>query len=135
MKNTEKAYLSEEERKKTKTKDEAKQKAEQAAILKMEKTKQAARQEEAISDDLQKLRDLFEQHIIDDSLVEKVLEQSELDHEELEKIFEQIDAIEEIDGIDDYLPKDMRVTKEEYAEATHDDETLIVVVKKIEKSL
>jgi hypothetical protein len=81
------------------------------------------------------LRDLLEEHIIDDNLVEKVMQQAELDYEEVEKIFEQIDTIEEIDGIDDYLPKDMRVTKEEYAAAMHDDSALIVVEKKIHNAL
>lgn len=135
MKNTEKAYLSEEERKKAQIKDEAELKKEQEAILKLEKKKEVVREEEAISDDLQRLRDLLEEHIVDDSLVNKVIEHAELDHEEIEKIFDQIDAIEKIDNIGDYLPKDMRVTKEEYAAATHNDETLTVVETKIHTAL
>lgn len=134
MKNTEAAFLAEQEKKK-REKNEKEKKKEQERILKMQKQKELVHEEESISDDLQKLRDLLEEHIIDDHLVEKVIEQAELDHEELEEIFQQIDAIEEIDGIDDYLPKDMRVSKEEYANATHDDEALVVVLAKIEKSL
>lgn len=135
MKSTEKAYLSEEERKKAKINDEAELKKEQEAILKLEKKKEVIREEEAISDDLQRLRDLLEEHIIDDSLVNKVIEDAELDHEEIEKIFDQIDAIEKIDNIDDYLPRDMRVTKEEYAAATHDDTQLTIVEAKIHTAL
>lgn len=111
MKSTEKSYLSEEERKKTQLKDESELKKEQEAILKMQKTKEVAREEESISNDLWKLRDLLEKHIIDDALVKKVLDHGELDHEEVEEIFEKIDEIEAIDNIDEYLPKDMRITK------------------------
>ena len=63
------------------------------------------------------------------------MDQAELEHDEVEKIFEKIDEIESIDDIDDYLPKEMRVTKEEYAAATHDDDTLIQVEGKIHRAL
>jgi len=135
MKSTEKSYLSEEERKKTKQKDEQELQKEQEAILKMEKKKEKMREEETISDDLQKLRDMLEDHIIDNSLVEKVIQHAELDHEELEKIFDQIDRIENLEKIDDYLPKDLRISKEEYAVATHDDKELIKVEEKIHTAL
>jgi len=135
MKKTESAYLNEDERKKLQKKTEEELKHEEERILQLEKKKEIIHEEEAISDDLQKLRDLLEEHIIDDELVEKVLSESELDHEEIEEIFEKIDAIEDIDGIDDYLPQDMRVSKDEYAQATHDDEALIVVLTKIDTAL
>jgi len=135
MKNSEKAYLSEEERKKAKRKDEAEQKKEQEAILRMEKKKEFIRTEETISDDLGKLRELLEKHVIDDELVEKVIAHWELEHDEIEEIFEKIDEIEALENIDDYLPKEMRVTKEEYAAATHDDDTLVIVLQKIDTSL
>lgn len=135
MANTERAYLNEEERKKQQKKTEEELKQEQEAILKMEKRKEVIREEEAISNDLQKLKDLLEKHIIDDELVEKVLTGTEIDHEDIQEIFEKIDAIEDIDWIDDYLPKDMRVTKQEYANATHDDEECDRVIKKLHGSL
>jgi len=135
MKSNEKAYLSEEERKKAQAKDEAELKKEQEAIIKMQKTKEVIREEEAISNDLWKLRDLLEAHIVDDALVNKVIEHWELEHEEIEEIFDKIDEIEAIDNIDDYLPKDMRITKKEYAAATHDDDTLIIVEAKIHWAL
>ena len=49
--------------------------------------------------------------------------------------FEKIDEIEAIDSIDDYLPKDMRVSKEEYTAATHDDTELSRVEDKIHAAL
>lgn len=135
MKSTEKPYLSEEERKKSQAKDEAELKKEQEAILRQQKQKETIRAEEWISDDLQKLRDLLEEHIVDDALVEKVINHSELEHDEIEEIFEKIDELEAIENIDDYLPKDMRITKQEYAGATHDDAMLVQVEAKIQKAL
>lgn len=135
MANTERAYLNEEERKKQQKKSEEDLKKEQETILKIEKTKEINREEEAISNDLQKLKDLLEKHIIDDELVEKVLSGTEIDHEDIQEIFEKIDAIEDIDWIDDYLPKEMRVTKQEYANATHDDQECDRVIKKLHGSL
>ncbi len=135
MKNTEKAFLSEEERKKQQRKSEEELKKEQEKILRLEKKKEVVHEEEEASNDLQKLRDFLEEHIIDDNLVEKVIEGTEIDHEDIQEIFEKIDEIEQIENIDDYLPKDMRVTKEEYAEATHNDTACATVIIKLEKSL
>jgi len=135
MKSNEKSYLWEEERKRAQQKDEAELKKEQEAIIRMQKKKEVIRAEESISDDLWKLRDLLEKHVINDELIEKVMQEAELDHEDVEEIFEKIDEIEKIDNIDDYLPKDMRVTKEEYAAATHDDAELARVEHKIHAAL
>lgn len=134
MKNNEKFFLAEQERIK-KEKSEKEQKAEQEKILKAKKQQEYIHEEECIEQDLQKLRDLLDKHIIDDCLVQKVIDHAELEHDEIEEIFEKIDEIENIDNIDDYLPKDMRVTKAEYAAATHDDTVLAEVVTKIEQSL
>ena len=135
MKSNEKSYLSEEERKRAQSKDEAELKKEQERILKQQKQKEVLREEEAISDDLSRLKDLLEKHVINDDLVKKVIDHWELDHEEVEEIFEKIDEIEAMENIDDYLPKDMRVTKEEYAAATHDDDALVIVEAKIHAAL
>jgi hypothetical protein len=90
MSNTEKTYFNEEERKKQE-KSEKEKKKEQEKILMFEKKKEENREEEEIHNNLQKLRDLLENHIIDDTLVEKVLSGNELDHEEMQDIFEKID--------------------------------------------
>lgn len=63
------------------------------------------------------------------------MQKAELDHKDIEEIFEKIDEIEAISNIDEYLPKDMRVTKEEYAAATHDDTELARVENKIHAAL
>ena len=40
----------------------------------------------------------------------------------MQEIFEKIDEIEDMENIDEYIPKDMRITKEEYAAALHNEE-------------
>ena len=135
MKSNEKSYLWEQERKRAQTEDEAELKKEQEAIIRMQKKKEVISAEESISDDLWKLRDLLEKHVIDDLLIKKVMQEAELNHKDIEEIFEKIDEIEAIDSIDDYLPKDMRVSKEEYTAATHDDTELSRVEDKIHAAL
>ena len=134
MKNNEKFFLAEQERQK-REKTEKEKKAEQEKILKARKQQEFIHEEEEVERNLQKLKDLLEKHIIDDALVQKVIDHAELEHDEIEEIFGKIDEIETLENIDDYLPKDMRVSKEEYAHATHDDELAKVLVKKIEKWL
>lgn len=130
----EKSYLSEEERKKQE-KSEKEQKKEQEKILAFEKKKQEIREEEETHNDLQKLRDLLEEHIIDDALVEKVLSWDEINHEEMKEIFEKIDEIENMEDIDEYVPQDMRISKDEYAWALHNEEDYKLVLWKLHNVL
>ena len=134
MKNNEKIFLAEQERQKQEKTENEKREAEEQ-ILRAKKSREYICEEEHTEHDLQKLRDLLDQHIIDDALVEKVLCHTEITHDEIEEIFEKIDELEALDNIDDYLPKDMRVSKEEYAHATHDDEAAKAVIQKIESCL
>lgn len=49
----------------------------------------------------------------------------------MQEIFEKIDEIENMEDIDEYIPKDMRITKEEYAAALHDEEDYKQVLQKL----
>lgn len=130
----ENSFLNEEERKKQE-KSEKEQKKEQEKILAFEKKKQEIREEEETHNDLQKLRDLLEEHIIDDALVEKVLSWDEINHEEMKEIFEKIDEIENMEDIDEYIPQDMRISKDEYAWALHNEEDYKLVLWKLHNVL
>lgn len=129
-----KSYLNEQERKKLE-KTEQEEKAEQEKILEFQKTKEYIREEEKTSDDLSKLKDLLEDHIIDDELVQKVISWAEIEHEELEEIFAKIDEIDAVEDIDKYLPKELRVTKEEYSNATHDEVYRVQLITKLNSAL
>ena len=126
--------FAEQEKQKHKKTEAEKIKAEEQ-ILRAKKLRECISEEEHTEHDLCKLRDLLDQHIIDDSLIEKVMCKTEISHGEVENIFEKIDELESLENIDEYLPKDMRITKEEYAAATHDDTILATVVTKIENCL
>ena len=130
MKNEAFKFSEQERQKREKTENEKREAEEQ--ILRAKKSREYICEEEHTEHDLQKLRDLLDQHIIDDALVEKVLCHTEITHDDIEEIFEKIDELEALENIDDYLPRDMRVTKEEYAHATHDDEAAKLVITKIE---
>ena len=131
MKNNEKFFLAEQERQKREKTKAEKLKIEED-FLRAKKSKEYVHEEEEVESDLQKLKNLLEEHIIDDTLIEKVIAKTEIDHEDIEEIFEKIDEIEALENIDDYLPKDKRITKEEYAHATHDDAAARIVIQKIE---
>lgn len=130
----ENSFLNEEERKKQE-KSEKEQKKEQEKVLAFEKKKQEIREEEETHNDLQNLRELLEEHIIDDSLVEKVLSWDEINHEEMKEIFEKIDEIENMENIDEYIPQNMRISKDEYAWALHNEEDYKLVLLKLHNVL
>lgn len=134
MSYSEKSYINEEERKKLE-KSEKEKKKEQEKLLQFEKKKAQIHEEEEAYNNLQKLRNLLEDHIIDDALVEKVLSGDEISHEEMEDIFDKIDEIEDIEDIDKYIPKDMRVTKDEFTAAIHNDEQYEKVLWKLHQVL
>ena len=96
MKSNEKSYLWEQERKRAQTEDEAELKKEQEAIIRMQKKKEVISAEESISDDLWKLRDLLEKHVIDDLLIKKVMQEAELNHKDIEEISVGIEEIDEL---------------------------------------
>jgi len=54
---------------------------------------------------------------------------------EIEEIFTKIDEIEEIKDIDKYLPKENRISKEEYTKAIYDDIFRIQTLIKIKTAL
>lgn len=66
------------------------------------------------------LRSLVERGLIRPSTVEHIISGTELQNEEIREIFEKIDEIEEVSGIDEILPLPLRVTKEEYVSALED---------------
>ena len=123
--------FSEQEKQKRKKTDFEKRKAEEQ-IIQAKKARECISEEEHTEHDLRKLKNLLDAHILDDALVEKVMCKTEISHDDIEEIFEKIDELEALKNIDDYLPKEQRVSKQEYAAATHDDEAAKLVIVKIE---
>lgn len=130
----EQPYINEEERKKQK-KSKQEHREEQENLVLFEKKKAEIREEEKTALDLQKLKELLEAHVIDNTLIESIIQKTVLDHKKIEEIFKKITEVESLKNIDKYLPKDMRVTQEEYARATHDATKRRKVMEKIENCL
>jgi inorganic pyrophosphatase len=53
----------------------------------------------------------------------------------VEIIFQKIDEIENIENIDEYLPKEYRITKEEYKNALSNDIFRVQIITKINVAL
>lgn len=85
--------------------------------------------------DLNNLKELIMNWTIDIDVVDDLISWEEFDEETIEEIFEKIDEIEKIDDIDNLLPKQYRVTKEDYLLATKNINYKNTVVNKINQAL
>lgn len=66
---------------------------------------------------------------------EHIVAWEHLDNDEIRDIFEKMDEIEEIQNIDDILPKRLRTSKEEYLKALEDTVFRQDILKKLDDSL
>lgn len=94
--------------------------------------------------DLQNLKELVEQWVVDKSLFESIKKDSILSNDEfqdvvesvdMEDVFEKLNEIESFEDIDSIVPKELRVSKNEYMQALKDPEKKKVVLAKFDKSL
>lgn len=94
--------------------------------------------------DLQHLKELVEQWIIDKQLFESIKKDSQISEEEVQEVvneldvkalFEKLDQIEKFEDIDNVLPLNIRVTKQEYLAALHDPTKKPSVITKFNSSL
>lgn len=87
---------------------------------------------------LLKLKELVDSWNLDSKtkkLAEEILNLENISKEEIEKIFDKIDEIENLEEIDNVLPPDFRITKEEYKKAISDDEARIFALSKLNTAL
>ena len=94
--------------------------------------------------DLQQLKELVEQWIIDKQLFESIKKDSHISSEEIQEVvneldiknlFEKLDQIENFEDIDNILPTNIRVSKQEYLSALHDPTKRDQVISKFNTSL
>lgn len=69
---------------------------------------------------LEELKRLVKEKVLDMVIVEKFFDKEKLEETEIAIIFEKIDEIEDIDKIDDIIPKEFRINKAEYLLALQD---------------
>jgi len=68
-------------------------------------------------------------------LVEKLISWEEISEDTVKEILDKIDEIESIDGVDEYLPKESRITSEDYKKALTDDIFRVQIIIKINTAL
>lgn len=94
--------------------------------------------------DLQNLKELVEQWVVDKSLFESIKKDSILSNDEfqdvvdsvdMKEVFEKLNEIENFEDIDSIVPKELRVSKDEYMQALKDPEKKKDVLAKFDKSL
>lgn len=85
--------------------------------------------------DLEKLKELIINWVIEPNFVKDLLKWEAVDDLEIEKIFEKIDEIENIKNIDKLLPPNLRLSKEEYISAINNLNQRIAILSKIDQAL
>jgi hypothetical protein len=87
------------------------------------------------SESLAELEELIKKWIISKEIANKVKKWDIINEKEIKEIFKKIDEIEEIKNIDNYLPKELRITKEEYLKALKDKVFRIKTITKLNLAL
>lgn len=93
---------------------------------------------EASEKELFELRQLLEAGVYDQhtaELIKQVVNSESISAEEIESIFELIDEIEENKKIDNYLPKELRITKTDYQNALTDPSVRDATITKLDTAL
>ena len=67
--------------------------------------------------------------------IEKIISWDEISEETIKEILEKIDEIEDTEDVDKYLPKESRITWEEYKKALTDDVFRIQIITKLDTAL
>lgn len=134
------AWALKEAEKKKKKIDETLKKEEEKKVLEWEKMKGEIREHIKTEEALSKLHELLDNHELDFSesemkIMKKATEDADLSHEDIEEILEKIDEIESTQDVDKYLPKENRITKDEYKKALHDEVFRVQMITKIDLAL
>lgn len=126
----------------TKTLDKKKTKEkelqEEVKSLEFKKTKEKISTLETTESKLEALKEMLANWEIDEEtkkLLEKVIASEDIDESDVEVIFQKIDEIEDMEDIDKYLPKENRITKEEYKKALTDSIFRTQTLTKIDVAL
>lgn len=81
------------------------------------------------------LKSLIERWLININTAKSIIKWEDLDNHQIKEIFDKIDEIFEVKNIDEILPKQYRITKNEYIKALENEKTRKEVLKKLDSSL
>jgi hypothetical protein len=82
-----------------------------------------------------KLKELIESWVITKHTAEKVINNQNIDEDLIKEIFDKIDELEEIKNINNYIPEELRISKEDYLKALTDNIFRTQVITKLDSSL
>lgn len=118
-----------------KLKTEAERKEEIAKSLEFSKEKQEVLERIGKKKELAFLKSLVERGLLGLHAAQIIASNDSLESEDIESIFEKIDAIESVPEIDKMLPGHLRLTKDEYAEAVENTDARTAALEKIDAAL
>lgn len=84
---------------------------------------------------LDNLKELVSKWLITNETAKKILVWEEISNDEIKEVFEKINQIEEIKDVDKYLPKEYRITQEQYFKAINDDIYRVKILTKLDFAL
>jgi len=102
---------------------------------KQQKNKEKILNKIETAENLSELEWLVKKWIITQKIANKIESWDFIEKEEIENIFNKIEEIEEIENIDKYLPKEFRITKEEYIQAIESKIYRIQIITKLDLAL
>lgn len=124
-----------EEEKKKKTLSEKDIKENNKKIIEHQKVKEKISVEIEAEDSLNDLKDLIDKWVITKETANKIVEWENIDETTIKEIFEKIDQLEEIKDIDNYLPIELRISRDDYSRALHDDIFRLQTITKLDSAL
>ena len=124
-----------EEEKKKKALSEKDIKENNKKIIEHQKVKEKISVEIEAEDSLNDLKDLIDKWIITKETANKIVEWENIDETTIKEIFEKIDQLEEIKDIDNYLPIELRISRDDYSRALHDDIFRLQTITKLDSAL
>lgn len=132
------AHILEEEENKKRKISEKQKKQQLEKVAKQQEKKEKLHQEEVTHDELENLKNLLEHHEIDDETIKKVQEiaaDDTIDSQEMKEIFEMIEDFENSEEQKKYIPQEFQITKDEYAQALHDEDSRKETLTKLDTVL
>lgn len=94
--------------------------------------------QEKAEDNLSELKQMLDKWELDEStedLVEDIVNIESISQKEIEEIFDKIDEIESTRDIDELLPKEFRITKDDYKKSLNNDIYRAETIQKINSAL
>lgn len=109
--------------------------AEEKRQIDFKKQKEIINIEIEAEHNLDYLKNMLNKWVVSHETAKKIIEWIQISREEIKDIFEKISQIKEIKDIDKYIPKEYRISQEQYFKALNDDIFRTQIITKLDFSL